>query len=328
MAKSQNQKLKLLYIIKILKEFSDEEHPISTKALIEKLESYEISAERKSIYDDMQQLEQFGYDIICKKSKTDGGYFLGEREFELAELKLLVDAVQASKFITLKKSQNLIKKLETFVSRFDAYKLQRQVYVSNRIKTINESIFYNVDVIHQSMQQNQKISFQYCEWTVEKDLALKRKGENYLVSPFALTFNDDNYYLVAYDGKDSKIKHYRVDKMKNMKNVSLLREGNEHFKSFDIGSYSRTTFGMYGGEEVMVTLLCDSQLIGVIIDRFGKDVDIRKIDEKQFRLRVKIALSHQFFGWVTGLSSKVLIKEPEWVKEQYKEYLTNILDSI
>ena len=321
MAKSQNQKLKLLYIIKILQEHSDEEHPITTKTLIEKLETYGIVAERKSIYDDMACLEQFGYDIICKKSKTDGGYFLGERMFELAELKLLVDAVQASKFITLKKSQTLIKKLETLVSHYDASKLQRQVYVANRIKTINESIFYNVDVIHQAMQQNQKISFQYCEWTVERELALKKSGEVYEVSPFALTFNDDNYYLVGYDSKDQKIKHYRVDKMKSTKNLDSKREGNQLFQAFDIGNYSKTTFGMYGGEEVMITLVCDNHLAGVMIDRFGKDVDIRKLDDSTFRLRVKIALSHQFYGWLTGLNSKAYIKEPEWVKDEYRAFV-------
>jgi len=325
MAKSQNQKLKLLYIVNILREFTDEEHPISTQKLIEKLEEYDVLAERKSIYDDMEQLKNFGYDILTVKSKVNGGYFMGEREFELAELKLLVDAVQASKFITLKKSNAMIKKLENMVSKYDAGKLQRQVYVSNRIKTINESIFYNVDVIHNSLQSNTKISFQYFEWTIDKKMELKKEGELYKVSPFALTFNDENYYLVAYDSTGDKIKHYRVDKIKNIKLLNEAREGVQNFKSFDIATYSGRTFGMYGGKEEIVTLFCDNNMAGVMIDRFGKDIDIRKRDENKFSIRVNVAVSRQFFGWLAGVGSGVVLTEPSDVKDQYKKYLEEII---
>ena len=324
MAKSEKQKLKLLYIMKILEERTDKKHLVTTQDIIDELAANDISAERKSIYSDIDLLIGYGFDIIKVKERPVG-YRLASRQFELAELKLLVDSVQSSKFITTKKSRELIRKLETLCSRDEARHLHRQVVVTNRNKTGNENIYYNVDMIYKAIEDNVKIRFQYFEWTVKKEMKLRRGGEFYEVSPWLLTWDDENYYLIAYDEKSGIIKHYRVDKMLKIELSVEKREGKESFGSFDIAAYSKKTFGMFAGEEETVTLCCDKNLTGVMIDRFGKDVAMRQKDEEHILVRVNVAVSRQFFGWVTGLGAAVKIEGPEQVQQGYREYLTEIL---
>ena len=326
MPKSSNQKLKLLYIVKILSEQTDENHCMSTQRLIEELARYDIKAERKSIYDDMNQLMDFGYDIILSKAKDNGGYYMASRDFELAELKLLVEVVQASRFITQKKSTELIDKIEKLTSKADARQLQRQVYVANRIKTANESIYYIVDDIHRAIQNNEQISFQYLEWNLEKELVPRKDGMQYQVSPWALTCKDENYYLIAHDKAEDKIKHFRVDKMGSIEVLKdCKREGGKLFERSDIAAYANKTFSMYGGEEETVTLQFANHLIGVVMDRFGKEVSVRKRDDEHFSVRVQVAVSGQFFGWLTGLGDGAKIIAPESVKETYRKHLQIML---
>lgn len=326
MAKSGNQKLKLLYLLKILTEQSDEEHCMSAQALIEALAAYGIRAERKSIYDDIAQLMDFGYDIVLVKAKTGGGYYLAGREFELAELKLLVEAVQASRFLTVNKSRELILKIEKLASKAQAVQLQRQVYVANRIKTANESIYYVVDDIHRAIQNNRQISFQYLEWNLNRELVPRRDGKPYQISPWALTCKDENYYLIAHDSEEDKIKHFRVDKMAKIRVLEeTKREGAALFERFDIADYANKTFGMYGGQEETVTLLFANHLIGVVMDRFGKEAAVRIRDEAHFSVRVRVAVSGQFFGWLTGLGEGAALLSPTSVKEAYREHLQRTL---
>ena len=322
MAKSSNQKLKLLYLLKILTEQSDEEHCMSAQALIDALDAYGIKAERKSIYDDIAQLIDFGYDIVLIKAKTGGGYYLAGREFELAELKLLVETVQASRFLPLKKSRELIAKIEQLASRAEARQLQRQVYVANRIKTANESIYYIVDDIHRAIQDNEQISFQYLEWNLDKELVPRKDGKIYRISPWALTCKDENYYLIAHDEQSNTIKHFRVDKMGHIKVLEgVRREGAELFEQFDIAAYANKTFGMFGGREEVVTLEFENRFIGVVLDRFGKDVSVRRMDGEHFQVRVQVALSGQFYGWLTGLGVGARVTAPAAVVEEYCQYL-------
>lgn len=325
MAKSANQKLKLLYLLKILTEQTDEEHCMSAQALIEALGAYDIKAERKSIYDDIAQLMDFGYDIVLTKAKTGGGYYLAGREFELAELKLLVETVQASRFLTLKKSRELITKIEKLASKAEAGQLQRQVYVANRIKTANESIYYIVDDIHRAIQNNQQISFQYLEWNLEKELVPRKDGKIYQISPWALTCKDENYYLIAHENESNSIKHFRVDKMGHIQVLTgIARDGAELFERFDIAAYANKTFGMYGGREEVVKLEFENHYIGVVLDRFGKEVPIRKRDAQHFSVRVQVALSGQFYGWLTGLGAGAKITAPAEVVEEYYNYLRDV----
>lgn len=324
MPKSEKQKQKLLYIIQLLMEKTDDAHTVTTQEIIDYLAAQGIMAERKSIYDDINTLIDFGMDIVKVKQRP-AGYQLVSRQFELAELKLLVDAVQSSKFITGKKSRELIGKLETLCSKREASQLHRQVVVTNRAKAVNENIYYNVDQIYSAIAENMKIQFLYFDWNVKKEMAPRHDGKNYTVSPWLLTWDDDNYYLIAYDDESNMIKHYRVDKMLKISSFGQSRQGKEVFDNFDIAAYSRKTFGMFAGEEETVILLCDKKMAGVFIDRFGNDVSMRKFDEEHILVRVNVAVSRQFFGWLTGLGNTVKIQSPEKTVKEYTEYLQNIL---
>lgn len=322
---AEKEKLKILYLMKILLEETDKEHILNAIELCDILERrYGITCSRKTIYGDIEHLKEFGIRVEQVKGKNQG-YYIEERDFELPELKLLVDAVQSSNFITNQKSEKLIHKLEKLTSRENARLLQRQVYIYNRAKSENETIFHNVDLIHKAIQENRQIEFQYAEWTPKKVLRLKREGAVYHASPWSLTWNDENYYLVAADVKGSTIRHYRVDKMQDIKVTEEKRTGREQFEGFDLAEFSKKTFGMYSGEDMKVTLLCENHLAGVIFDRFGKDPFIIPSGERKFKASVLVSVSPQFFGWVAGMGQGMEILGPEQVRREYKEYLEDIL---
>ena len=322
MAKSDNQKLKLLYIKQMLEEKTDENHVISTQQIIDELAKYDIKAERKSIYSDIDMLTRYGMDIVLRKERPTG-YYLASRDFELPELKFLVDAVQTSRFITEKKTRSLIKKLEGMASKYDGSLLQRQVIVTDRIKSMNESIYYNVDAIHQAISSNVKMKFKYVEWTAAKQTKYKRDGEEYIVSPWALTWSEDNYYMIGYDSKNGKVKHYRVDKMHKPSITREERDGKENFENFDMAKFSKQTFGMFSGVERTLVLECEQDIIGVIIDRFGPDTSIR-LDKDKCRVRVTVNVSNPFYGWLCTLGTKVKIVEPQDVADDYRKFLKGI----
>lgn len=325
MAKGTNQKLKLLYLMQILQERTDENHSISMQEILSALEEYGITAERKSIYSDIESLNLYGLDIIGEKNGKGYNYYMGQRQFQLAELKLLVDSVQSAKFITAKKSNELIKKIEGLASKHEASQLQRQVYVAERVKTMNENIYYNVDDIHKAIGSNVKITFQYFQWDVHKNMVLRHDGQRYEVSPWALTMDDENYYMVAYDGKEDKIKHFRVDKMLSIELTAEKRQGKERFKQFDMAVYSKKMFGMFDGKEQMVRIQCENYLAGVIIDRFGKDVMMVPVDEEHFVVNVKVAVSQQFMGWVISLGEGAKIIGPQEVVEDMQKEVERLV---
>ena len=319
MSKGRNQKSKLLYLAKIFREETDDGHALTVQQLIEKLEALDIPANRKTIYDDLEELRRFGLDIIKEQRDRNVFYHLGSREFELAELKLLVDSVQGSRFITAQKSRKLIKKLESLSSFYEGKQLQRQVVISGRIKTMNESIYYTVDDLNAAINADRQVTFQYYQWNVRKKQELRHEGRWYTVSPWALLWTDDNYYLIAYDAEAAMIKHYRVDKMLRLSVADKRREGKEAYKRLDMAKYSQSVFGMFQGEECSVTLLCRNDMAGVIIDRFGKDIPFTHYDEEHFTVRVTVAASQQFIGWVIGLGSGVKILEPESMVETMRD---------
>ena len=324
MPKSAGQKLKLLYLLKLLEEEGCEAYPVSTNRIIEYLSAQGIHAERKSIYDDVERLRDFGYDVVQNSTRLGGGYYLGQRMFELPELKLLVDAVQSSRFITTKKSRELIGKLERMAGKHDAGKLQRQVHVIGRAKTENEGIYYSIDSIHRAIQENRRIAFLYMDWSVKKEL-IPRTGEERIISPWALLWQNENYYLIAYDGASRSIKHFRVDKMGKVRVLEDQREGGKEFEKIDLAAYANQTFGMFGGKEEMITMEFPENLIGVVIDRFGKDVSVRQMKDGTFRVRTRLAVSGQFFGWLTGIGKSAKIISPVQVREAYANYLREIL---
>lgn len=325
MPKGKNQKFKLYCLVQIMLEQTDEEHYISMPEIIEALAAYDITADRKSLYQDLRDLEKLGIEVEGEATGNRYHYHVISRFFELPELKLLVDAIQSSKFITERKSNALIKKLERLVSKYEAQKLQRQVYVSGRIKTMNESIYYTVDAIHNAISENRKIKFQYYQWNLKKEMELRHNGAWYHISPWGLSWDDENYYLVGFDSEAGLIKHYRVDKMLHISMSEEKREGSEYFTKLDMAEYAKKSFGMYGGEEQTVKLLVDNSLAGVVIDRFGKDVMMIPTDGNRFTVSVNVRVSRQFMGWVFSLGEKVKIIGPDLVIQQMREEVSRLV---
>ena len=324
MPKGMNQKFKLYRLAEIMLEMTDEEHYITMPEILTALEQYEIHADRKTIYNDLRDLEVLGIEVEGEAVGKGYHYHVVNRPFELPELKLLVDAIQSSKFITERKTNTLIKKLEKLLSKYEAMQLQRQVFVTGRIKTMNESIYYTVDAIHNAISENRKIYFHYFQWNVKKEMELRRGGEDYHISPWGLSWDDENYYLIGYDSETEQIKHYRVDKMLHIQMSEEKREGKEHFKKLDLAEYAKKSFGMFRGEEYQVKLRVENHLAGVIIDRFGKDVMMIPVDEEHFTVNVNVHVSKQFLAWVISIGEGIEILSPEEVVQNMRREIERL----
>jgi len=325
MTKTTNQKQKLLHLSDILNRKTDEHHALTATQLIDELGKLGITAERKSIYSDIEALREYGMDILQQKGNNPG-YYICNRDFELAELKMLVDIVQSAKFITHTKSEALIRKLEHLGSDHEAKFIHRQVLVTNRIKNMNESIYYNIDQLHQSIDLDHQITFKYYRYTVNKAKLFRNNGNHFTVSPYALLWDDENYYLMAYDKIANRIKHYRVDKMQEIKILPVPRDGKEQFASLDIGIYTKKIFAMYGGQEVVLHLEFENSLAGVVIDRFGKDIMMIPINDTHFTIRVDVFVSPQFFGWLFGLGTQAKILGPQETVQAMRQFTEDVLN--
>lgn len=325
MPKGSNQKLKLYYLSRIMLERTDDEHMITMPEIRQALEAYGVTADRKSLYDDMEALRVLGIEVLGEKVGRNYYYHVCGKQFEIAELKLLVDAIQSSKSITEKKSNELIRKLAGMASNYEASQLKRQVVVQGRVKTMNESIYYFVDDIHRAIADNKQIRFEYMRWNLDKKME-RRREKPYVVSPWALTWDDENYYLIAYDEDAAGIKHFRVDKMKSIQVLDEKRNGQEQFKQFDLAKYSKMNFGMFAGEPVRVKLAFKNDLVGIFLDRFGRDITIRPSTREGWsETHVDVSMSDQFLGWIFALGTDVKIIGPEEAVEKFKEELQNLL---
>lgn len=325
MPKNQNQKQKMLYIKNMLERETDCEHGLSMADFLVRLKEIGIDAERKSIYDDIECLRALGMDIKLSRGKRFT-YYLDNRMFETAELKLLVDAVQVAKVLTIEQSRQLIKKIEQLTGIHEAKKLNRHVVIQGRNKTVNEDVYQAIDAIHEAIFANRKIRFCYFDWTVEKKKLLRHGGTPYEISPWALVWNDEQYYLVAYDHKSAMIRHYRVDKMIDVSVIDEEREGQKHFSDFRLDAYSNRVFGMFTAKEKRVTLECDNDMIGVIMERFGEDVMVIPYGENVFRVTVTVAVSTWFFSWLFGFGNKIRIISPDDVREEYRKKIIKTLE--
>ncbi len=329
MSRGTNQKFKFTYLMKIMLEKTDDDHALTMSQIMDELEKYGVTAERKSVYADFADMEKFGVEIIKEKIGRDTFYHAGSREFELAEVKLLVDAIQSSKFITQTKSRELISKVKGFVSDYQGKTLQRQVFIDDRVKTMNESVFYNVDEVYTAINDNKKIRFKYYKWNIEKKLVARRNGEWFVLSPWGLTWVDENYYMIAYDEWDGKVKSYRVDKMMKISIIDEKREGQQAFKKYDMSTLSKSTFGMYGGEKKRVKIQLENSMCGVFLDRFGKDdINFRPIGDDWSEFSVEVNVSQHFYGWLFGLGPKVKLVGPDDVVNDLKEYGKRFLKSL
>ena len=322
--KGENQKQKMLYLVKIFSEETDDDHFITMPEIIKKLAAYGVNADRKTIYQDIDELKRFGFDILTSQDGRNYYYYLGSRDFEIAELKLLVDAVQSSKFISENKSRSLIKKIESLASDHQGIQLHRQVLIAGRVKTMNESIYYNVDKLHAAINSDKQIRFRYYDWNLEKRLQARYDGMWYQRSPWALMWDDEMYYLVVYDAKHENITHYRVDKMKEIEILDEDREGKEAFEDFNLADYTKSLFGMYAGEETKVTLEGENYMVGVLIDRFGKDIIIVPVDDNHFQTTVTVAVSSHFLGWIISLGGGIRIVSPDSVVDQMKNMIREL----
>ena len=317
MPKQEGQKSKLLALLRIFEQQTDENHLLNVPQLVELLEAQGIRCERKSVYSDIEALGALGYDIKLRRGRG-GGYFLASRTFDLAELKLLVDAVQSSKFLSLRKSNALITKLEKLASRYEAQALRRQVYVTHRVKNMNESIYYNVDKIHTAIHGNRAITFRYFEYNRNKERVFRREGKRYHVSPYGLIWDNENYYLIAHSERHG-LTHYRIDKMAKLSIADKPRVITEQARQLDLTRYGKTVFGMFSGTPQQVKLRFRNSLAGVVIDRFGKSAMLVPDGESHFTFTTEIVLSPVFYGWLAGFGEQAEIMFPASVREDFAD---------
>ena len=313
-----NAKLRPLYLAKILYERTDEDHYLTTMQLAQILEEeYGIPAHRQTIKTDIELLQQFGMDIQEVKS-TQNRYNLISRQFEIAELKLLIDAVQSSKFIPKERSEQMASKIVALAGQHKAEELKRNASVEGRAKSENRQDLLIVDAINEAINARKKIAFQYFAYNIRKQKKLRHDGERYIFSPYCLIWNGDYYYVLGYSDKYQSIGSFRVDRISARPDI-LSEDAVPVPEDFDADDFLATTFRMYGSKCQEVELICDNSVIDAIIDRFSPDVTIHTCDKTSFLAIVRVAVSHIFFSWIFGFGGKVRIKGPEDVKEKYKE---------
>ena len=296
---------------------TDDEHPLSTNEIIRELAALGIAVERKTLPMDIEALERFGYDIICERGLSNS-YHIGERVFELPELKLLADAVESSHFITQRKSRSLINKLKGLTSRYQAAQLQRQVFISERVKTQNENVYLNIDSIHTAIGESRKVTFRYFDYDISKTKIYRHGGERYVVSPYGLAWVNENYYMIGYYDRRGAICHFRVDKMERLK----LSDDRQIYLGEDVGfnvaDYVKKVFHMYSGEMTRVLLRFDNSLLNVVIDRFGDDARLAIYDGDSFTASVEVSVSPTFLSWLFQFGNKAAVLSPAKLIEQMK----------
>lgn len=325
MAKRENQKHKLFRLLEILMRQTDEEHGLSINEIISRLDKYGISSERKSIYSDFLTLEELGFPVSHLPTRPPR-YKLDYKIFEIAELKMLVDAVQSSKFITAKKSKEIIDKLAIFAGEHGKLELSRQVYVEDKLKTDNKSSIYSIDAIHNAINKKTKLTFKYFDYNYKKEKVFHKDGNLYTVYPCALIWDDEKYYLVAYDEDAERIKNFRVDKMQEVTSTDSLYPSVSEVESFEPSQYSKKIFGMYGGTEQLVTIECREKLAGVMIDRFGTDIRFIKTDFG-FRFTLRVMVSPTFFAWILGFGADIRILSPLTLREELLAHVSLITEN-
>lgn len=314
-----SKKLKLLYLADYLRRETDEQHPATMQDIMDELARWDITAERKSIYDDLHLLEDYGMDIQTVKGKNFG-YYLGERDFQLPELKMLVDVVQASPFLTQRKSMELIAKLEKLASRHQARAMRRQVYVMSRPRTLNEQLYYAVDGINTAINENKKISFRYFDWGADGTRVYRRGGQRYVIDPVALCV-EKHYYLVAYDSREGKYRNYRLDRMEGLQVEAADRAPLP--AGFDLGQYAKSMVDMFSGETATVTLGLDKGLLNAALDRFGTDCHVRP-DGDRVMVTATVDISPTLYGWVFQFGERAEIIGPEAVRQDFAHYLRRV----
>lgn len=321
-------KLRLLYIYQYLLRHSDAEHPVSTPELLKYLkDEYNMDVHRTTVPNDFAMMDQAGIHFKVIKSRQNK-YYYDDRPFDVPELKLLIDAVSSSKFITEKKSKELIGKLVSLTSDFNAEKLRRHITVEGRIKSENDKAISILDSLNEAIDRNCKVSFQYADYNNRKRKELRHDGEYYIVSPYALVWDGDFYYMIGYCDNRDHMRHFRLDRIFRIPNVLTDEQAVPAPKDFNLAKYIQKTFRMYGGDKtVHVELLCETFIMNAIVDHFGKEVPTEEIDDKHFKATVTVSPSPTFYRWVFGWNGAMKILGPESVKNEYKQMIMNSLDA-
>ncbi len=317
-----NQRGKLLLLQRFLEENTDAEHPATMEQILQWLDTNAAVGDRRTVYEDLGWLRDQGLDIQSVRMGRGMGYYIASRAFALSELKLLVDAVQSSKFITESKSMSLIGRIEKLGSVHQARQLRHQVWVRGRIKTMNESVFANIDRISAAIESNKQITFRYFTWNVRRERVFRRDGARYEASPWALLLDNENYYLLACEG--GTMKHFRVDKMLDIRVAEKPREGRDAFDALNMAAYTDSHFGMFSGEIDRVKLCFQNSLAGVAIDQFGPDAMLIPYDGDHFTVTIRTAVNVQFFAWLLGLGDGVRILEPQSAIDAMKAHLDSV----
>ncbi len=317
---------RVLYLYQILLRYSDAEHPLSTNEIIQMMEKqYNIKMHRTTVPKDISTLNECGIEVLEVRARNKK-YYLNVRTFEIPELKLMIDAVEASRFISSKKTRELVGKLIGMASESDAEKLKRNIYTAGKVKTTNQKILYIVDVINDAINNGYRISFKYTDYNAEKKQILRNNGEPYILSPYSLIWNGDYYYVVGYSHTRDHTEAFRVDRIKNTPKI-LDEKALKMPKDFDISAYASEVFKMYNTEEktVPVKLLCENELMKYVIDQFGINVDTHPVDEEHFEADVNVCASSTFYSWVFGWRGEMQIIDPPEVKAEYKKMIENAL---
>lgn len=313
-----------LIIFRYLWEHTDEEHPVIIKDILAYLEEQGTHSNRKTVAKDLSELQESGFDIICNKSRQNQ-YFVGNRGLELAELKTVVDAVQAAKFISPAKSRSLIERLASLGSPYQAEQLKRNLYVDGKVKTNNETVYYTVDLLHNAINHHKVVAFQYIEYTQKKKKALKHNGQVYHFSPYDLVWNNDAYYVFGWsDGNNhDRIVKFRVDRIVNPSETALTFYKKP--KDYNIKRFCKQAFSMFDGEECTVELCCENSVMKDVIDRFGEGIKTTPLDETSFIAEVEVSVSQTFFAWVFAFNGKITIISPSTIKQGYNAMLNTAL---
>ncbi len=323
----KDNKKRLMLMQEVLEKYTDEEHPLTTAQIMKILEcDYGMKIHRTTVGKDIADLVEMDVDVQCVRS-TQNKYFIGSRYFELPELKLLVDAVASSKFITEKKSRELISKLDRFASVYQRENIKRNIATEGRIKPSNEHTFYIVDRINDAINQGRKISFTYFEYDAAKNKVLRNEGKPYLFSPYSLVWNGDYYYVVGFSHKHGKTGTFRVDRISST--PEIMEEAAQPMPDgFSVSEFTKTVFQMYDEQRAMVELLCSNEMMKVIIDRFGEDVHTEITDDEHFAVTTEVSLSPNFYGWLFGFGDKITVTGPQWVVDRYREMLHSELEQL
>ncbi len=320
--------LRILYLYQILLRYSDPDHPISTNDIIQMMdEQHQIKMHRTTVPKDIAVLNSCGIEVEEIRSR-DKKYYLGERTFEVPELKLLIDAVESSRFISDRKSEELIQKLKEIASDKDAEKLKRNIYTTGKVKTTNRKVPYIIDAINDAINTGRQISFKYIEYNAEKEQVLRNDGKAYVLSPYSLIWNGDYYYVVGYSHMRNHIESFRVDRIKSQPRI-LKKAAMPMPEDFNISEYASEVFRMYDTDKpVPVTLLCENELMKYVIDQFGMDVDTQIVDEDHFEAHVNVCTSYTFYAWVFGMHGEMQILAPSSVKEEYREMVKHATEEM